>query len=292
MNTKLQLKKFEQSLDVIRSITRAFEHTATQKMAVNKREIERLNNHLAEINQTYMSAKVSIVRNPAALAAALNSTARVPTRKKVVLLVSSEPQYYANLLVQMAQEFITEVRAGADGVIIGKPGRDEVVKQGGAKLTFTSFDFSDDKPDWNVVQKVSEILLQYAQIIVIFAQFQSILKQDVIKEDIAKRITQPTQVQAKKYLIKPNPKSALVYLENQILTGALLQKLYENGLAKSAVRVKILEIGEIAERLTVALERFAKFKRKVNREIDNRKQVNLYSGQSVWQKESIFTVYR
>src|SRR3989344_7644796 len=99
MNTRAQLKKFEESLDVIVSITKAFEHTATQKIAVNKNEIERLNQHLGEIKQTYMSAKVSITRKNAQLPAVYNTIVRKPKGSKVVLLISSEPQYYSNLLV-------------------------------------------------------------------------------------------------------------------------------------------------------------------------------------------------
>lgn len=292
MNTKAQLKKFEESLDIIRSITRAFEHTATQKMVVNRNEIERLKVHLNEIKQTYMSTKVSIRRKNVPKDTLVNSTVRVPTRSKVVILISSEPEYYSNLLDRMASEFISEVKSGADGIVIGKPGRDEVDKRIGKKINYSFFDFDDNKPDWPAVNKVSQILLQYAQIVVIFCQFRSILAQDVIKEDIAGKVTEDVDVEAKKYLIKPDSKTALEYLEHQLITGNFLQKLYENGLAKSAIRVKILEIGEIAERLAVAMDMFERYKRKVNREINNRKLINLYSGSSVWHEQSIFTVYR
>src|SRR3990167_8846492 len=292
MNTKAQLKKFEKSLDIIRSITRAFEHTATQRMAVNKSEIERLRGHLAQARQTYVSTKVSITRKNKKLGSNVNLTARAPTRAKVILLVSSEPKYYGELLGHMANEFITEIKNGCDGLIIGMPGKEEVDKRSTKKINYTFFDFDDDKPDWKVVNQVGKILLEYSQIIVLFSQFRSIMAQDVIKEDLAKQLSNDLNVEPKKYLIMPSPKVALDYMEKQLITGSLLEKLYENGLAKTAVRIKILEIGEIAQRLSVAVEKFEKYKRKVNRQINNRKLVNLYSGSNVWREKSIITVYR
>lgn len=292
MNTRAQLKKFEESLDVILSITKVFEHTATQKIAVNKNEIARLNQHLGEVKQTYMSAKVSITRKNAQLPAVYNTIVRKPKGSKVVLLVSSEPQYYGNLLVLMAQEFISEVESGAKGVVIGKPGKEEVDKRAKKTINYQFFNFIDDKPDWQIINKISEILFDYSQILVIFSHFRSILSQDVVIEDIAKRVAQSTPAAYKKYLIKPTAKDVLESLEKHLLTGALLEKLYQNGLAKSAVRVKILEIGEIAERLTVAIDKFKKYKAKVNRAVNNKKLISLYSGSSIWREKSIFTVYR
>lgn len=290
MSTKHQLKKFEKNLDLLRSITRAFEHTATKKMAVNKVEIEQIQRFLLEVKQTYINAKISV---PFVNRAALNRPVRDFVKKKVAVLISSEPAYYGHLLSYMVDSFTSELEAhDTDAVIIGKPGKDEFDKKNTKGYRYIYFDFDDRKPDWRVVHDVSEILVNYSEINVIFAKFKSILTQDVINEDVAKEVLTAKPAQLKKYLIKPEPKSALTFLEKQIITSGFLQKLYENGLAKSAIRVRILEIGEIAEKLTEAMEKFEQYKRKVLRSLNNRKLANLYSSSSVWGSESIFTVYR
>lgn len=290
MSTKHQLKKFEKNLDLLRSITRAFEHTATKKMAVNKAEIEQIQRFLLEVKQTYINAKISVHHaNPASL----NRPVRDFVKKKVVVLISSEPAYYGRLLSYMVDAFGHELEAhDTDAVIVGRPGKDEFDKKNAKGYRYIYFDFDDRKPDWRVVHDVSEILTKYNQVQVIFAKYKSILTQDVVNEDVAKQVLNAKPTQRKKYLIKPEPKTALSFLEKQIITSGFLQKLYENGLAKSAIRVRILEIGEIAEKLTEAMEKFEKYKRKVLRSLNNRKLANLYSSSSVWGSESIFTVYR
>ena len=113
-----------------------------------------------------------------------------------------------------------------------------------------------------------------------------------MNQNIAQEALKENTYEKKKYLIKPEPVSALTFLEKQILSSNLLQKLFENGLAKGAIRVRILEIGEIAERLSESMEKFEIYKKKVIRDINNRKLVSLYSGSNIWHRESIFTVYR
>ena len=309
MNTKAQLKKFERSMDDLRSITRAFEHTATKRMAVNKSEIEKIGKHLSEVKQTYVNTKISIAKGgkqpfdfvyaegnrstQGKQAAVLNLNVRKVSKAKIVLLITSEPAYYGNLMPKMISEFVSELGDGtADAVIIGKPGRVEFDKINRGRFKYKFFDFSDEAPDWQIVSQISEVIKTYGQINIIFCKFESILTQDVLNQNIAQEALKENTYEKKKYLIKPEPVSALTFLEKQILSSNLLQKLFENGLAKGAIRVRILEIGEIAERLSESMEKFEIYKKKVIRDINNRKLVSLYSGSNIWHRESIFTVYR
>jgi len=292
MSTKKQLEKFEKNLDVLTSITRAFEHTATKRMEVNKKRVEDLGKYLVDVKQTYANIKISTVGKKQNREAALRLPSRKPAKRKIVVLVSSEPSYYGHLLNFMTDSFMKELEPGdSDALIIGKPGKEEVDRKR-PKFKYTFYDFHDEKPDWNVVHEVATLLASYAEIQIIFAKFQSIMTQDVIKQDVAQEVVNARPSEIKKYLVKPEPAAALSFLEKQIITSQLLQKLYENGLAKNAIRVKILEIGEIAERLSENIEKFEKFKIKVIRSINNRKMAALYSSRDMWQSSSIFTVYR
>ncbi len=293
MNTKAQIRKIEESLDVMRSITRAFEHTATQQMQINKREIEGLKSYLNEVKDTYFNAKISRVKKRSEIGNILASSVRRPGKRKIVILVSSEPGYYGNLLSFMADEFIRQASfANADSVIVGLPGKEEVDRRNRGKISYRYFEFHDEHPNWKVIADLSKVVMNYEEINVIFAKYKSILKQDVVNEDLGREVKNGSLKEFKKYLIKPDSKTALFYLEQQIVTNQLLQKMYENGLAKNSVRVRILEIGEIAQRLTEAIERFEKLKRKFGHEINNRKLANLYSSRGAWENRSIFTVYR
>src|SRR3989344_1050631 len=145
MSTKKQLEKFEKNLDVLRSITRAFEHSATKRMEVNKKEIEGLNGYLADVKQTYANIKISQVAKAQNRQAALATSVRKPTKKKIVALVSSEPQYYGQLLNYMVDTFLKEaVETGVDALVIGKPGKVEVDKKS-PDLKYIYYDFDDAK---------------------------------------------------------------------------------------------------------------------------------------------------
>ncbi len=293
MNTKQQLKKFERSMDVLRSITRAFEHTATKRMTINKNEIEKIGKHLSEAKQTYVNTKISVAKKAEQLAVILNLNVRKVSKKKIILLITSEPAYYGNLMPKMISEFVRELGNGAaDAVIIGKPGKVEFDKINRRRFKYIFYDFSDDAPDWQIVSRISEVIKDYGRINIIFCKFQSILTQDVLNQNIAEEVLKVNAYDKKKYLIKPEPVSALTFLEKHILSSNLLQKLFENGLAKGAIRVRMLEIGEIAERLAESMEKFEIYKKKVIRDINNRKLESLYSGSNIWHRESIFTVYR
>ena len=296
-------------MDDLRSITRAFEHTATRRMAINKSEIEKIGRHLAEVKQTYVNTKISVAKGAkqpfdfsstsltagaqGKQAAVVNLNVRKVSKAKIVLLITSEPAYYGNLMPKMISEFVSELGDGAaHALIIGKPGKVEFDKINKKRLEYKFFDFSDEVPDWQVVSRISEVIKDYGQINIIFSKFESILSQDVLNQNIAQQALKLNSYDKKKYLIKPEPVSALTFLEKQILSSSFLQKLFENGLAKGAIRVRILEIGEIAERLAESMEKFEIYKKKVVRDINNRKLVSLYSGSNIWHRESIFTVYR
>lgn len=293
MNTKAQIKKMEKGLDILQSIARAFEHTATKKMQINKKDLEDLGSYLGEVKQTYFNAKISFVKKPNEANFILNSAVRKTSKKRIVILITSEPIYYGQLLPYMVEQFLKEAsEVGTDSYIIGIPGKEEVDKRNMSKISYKYFDFDDERPNWQVISRLSSVVMDYEEIQVIFAKYRSILKQDVVKEDLGKEVKNGSAGEVKKYLIKPDTPTALSYLEKQIVTNQLLQKMYENGLAKSAIRVRILEIGEIAERLTETMEKFEKLKVKFAHEVNNRKLANLYGSRDVWQSESIFKVYR
>ncbi len=294
MNSRALIKKLEESLDNISSITRVFEHSAAKKMDVNREEMAKLFNYVSEARETYSYTKVAATakhkKNQQAMLAAAY---RIPKKKKILILVTSESKYWGNLINSLVSLFISEFNQGsADGIVVGEVGKNLLSKQGFGAQNVIYFDFNDDKPDWGVIAKVNEQITDYAEIIIFYGQYKSILTQEIKREDISKSVFVQNIPSIKKYEFEPSGNSALGLLEKQIIASSFLQKLYETGLTKNAVTVKVLEIGVIAERINAAFLQIAKYKLRLNKDTNNRKQTQLFGSRDLWQKGGIFTVGR
>jgi len=289
VNSKLIIRKMEESLDNIRAITRVFEHSAARKMDVNRDEIGKLVNHLNEAVNSYSYVKIAQAGNKKNRDALLASSWRSIKKKKVLILVTSESKYVGNLVDAMVKQFILEFsQGGSDAIVIGEVGKNLLAKQGFSAPNVIYFDFNDDKPDWNVVSKVNEQLTDYGQIVIFYGQYKSILTQELKREDISQAIIVKSVPNAKKYDFEPSALEALGMLEKQIISSSFLQKLYETGLTKNAVAVKVLEIGFIAERINVSLVQIAKYKLKLSKDVNNRKQTQLFGSRDLWEKGGLF----
>lgn len=293
MNSKIALKRLEQSLVNIRALTRVFEHIASKKMDINRQEIARLQNYLEEAVETYSQAKVAHAEKDKSRDAILRTAYRAPGKRKVLIMVTSESKYVGNLIKSMARLFIKEFRqGGCDGIVVGDAGKRLLLEQGFKEANVTYFDFNDDKPDWNTIVAVNAQIGNYLEAVVFWGKYKSILSQEIEREDVGKNVVVTDVAKAKNYDFERGAKMPLALLERQIMSSVFVQKLYETGLTKNAVQVKILEIGAIAERINAAMAQLAKFKLRMNKDSNNRKQTQLYASKSVWEKGGVFAVER
>lgn len=290
MNTKKQLKKLEDSLNNIRSITRVFEHVAAQKIDVNRNELVNLAGHIKEAVSSYGSIKIAFSRDHKKQSLEVMRTAmREPVKRKVLVFVSSESKYFGNIINSIAQLFVAEFKqGGADAMIIGRIGREMLEAQKTFSPQMMFFDFNDDKPDWNIFHSVSEELSKYQEIVIFYGKYKSILTQEAKREDISQAVRVDSTISPKKYEYEGGDRKALALLEKQIISSAFMQKLFESGLAKNAVAVKILEIGAIAERINQAFGQLSILKLRYAKDVNNRKQIQLYGSRHLWEKGGIF----
>lgn len=293
MNSKRVLKEFIEALDDISAITRVFEHVASRKMEINKTEVERVNRRLIEERESYSYAKISLAGARRDRETILQTAYRVPVKKKIILLVSSESRYAGVLIDSMVRQFILEFnRGGADGIVIGDVGRMLLKKYRFNSENVSYFNFDDDRPNWNVVSQVSERISKYLEVVVYWGKFKSILTQELEREDLAKSVAVEDVPKVRRYEIEEKRSQVLAALEKQIITSAFMEKLLEAGLTKYAVRVKLLEIGAIAERINAAYEQIAKYKVRLTKDITNRKQTQLYGARSTWERKGVFSIGR
>src|SRR3989344_2220546 len=297
--SRVQLKKLETSIATIRSIARVFQNAATRKMKINQEEIAKIDQYVKEAAEIYfVSKKAALATKNIQLAeAVLTAPVRKASKKRVLVLISSESRYYGSLIAGLFDRFLSEfARGDADGFILGGIGR-ELFEENpvgrrrdlSKNVTFLSFD--DDNPDFSSVGGIIKKLVQYSQIVVFYGQYESVFRQDAKVVELGGSIAPIASIDKKKYLFRPNALSALVFLEEQFIAGKFLAKLYESGLAKYGYRVKILQIGQVAQRISQALDELSKSKLAFSKISKNKKQSQLFSGSRLWTGDQIVSVY-
>lgn len=288
--TKQELKKFSEVVTTIKSITRVYEQAAARKMQMVKLEIESIKEYLTAATGTYSSTKYAVGegKSEKVRQAILSRPFRNVTKNEVLVFIASQSQYFGNLIPSLAKAFVAEYqKTSADSIVLGKIGWELVQKNVGSAPNITYLDFDDTSPSWQVVHDVSQKVSAYAKVVVFFGEYKSVLTQEAKSEDISQRVVIHDVKEHKKYLFRPQPGLALSYLEQQMIAGGVLEKVYESQVAKYAARIKILEIGQVAQKISDAVEGLARGKRNLRKSTNNKKQMQLFTGSSLWQEEGI-----
>lgn len=290
MSSKAELRKLSDAVATIKSITRVYEQAAARKMRVVRMEMEKIVEYLDAARGTYSNVKHSIsqAEKERVKQAILGSSFRRPTKNEVLVLIASQSQFYGQLIPNLFGQFIAWYRkTGSDSIILGHTGRELLAKEGIKSTNITYFDFDDSVPDWNVIHKVSEIIGGYAKIVVFYGEYKTVLTQEAKSADISQMVMVRDVDEVKKYLFRPQAGHTLSFLEKQMIAGGFLQKIYEAQVAKYAARIKILEIGQVAEKISEAIGDLSRTRRRVRKSINNKKQQQLFTGSELWQEEGM-----
>lgn len=292
MISKKELAQLSEQIGAIKSLTRVFEQAAARRIKINQVEIEKINSYLSAARQTYTAGKKAVVwgLKPEVGEVVLRSSLRNIQGKRALILITSQNNYYGSLISNMVDLFASEYKkAGGAVIVLGKIGMELLRKHNIDNQNITYYDFDDNNFDTSIISKVSGQVAGYGQIIVFFGQYQGILRQAPASVDLGQSVTIEKVPEINRYLFRPEPKKSLVFLETQIIAGSILEKILQTGVAKYAVRVKILEIGQVAQRISEALDQIGKNRLRVRKHINNKKQLQLLTGAALWKQEGIVT---
>ena len=294
MNTRSELRKFEKTISTISAISRVFQNVTAKKMKVNQEEVGHTEKYLSEAQKTYSAAKLAAVgkKKPDAAAVILKSSFRKPQKEKVLLLLASEKEYFGSLIEGVIGKFLEEYKkGGVKGIVLGRAGREIIQRANVNAANLTFYDLNDDNPDFKLVSQIAKELTLYKQILTYFGEYESVFRQDAKAEDLSNLNFEVTFVEkAPGYIFAPPGYANLSFLEDQLIAGRFVQKLYVSGLAKYGYRVKILQVGEVARRLSEAMDQLARARRKVNKIVKNSKQNQLFGSMRAWGQEELVNV--
>lgn len=287
MNSKAELKKLERSFATIQAIARVFQETTIKRFKVNQDELLRINAYSANGLEIYKRARYNFLKLKNDEIS--SKTLRVTLRDKALVLVTAEKQYYGSLLGGVVNLFINEYQKhDSDVFVLGKKGWDILLSKGINDPKIKFYNLNDDQPDLKAIKSLLSEIFTYKKIMLFYGHYESTFHQDAKALDIVENINFTSAPKTfKKYIFSDKSPFSLGLLEQQLISSSFLSKLYESGMAKFGYRTKVLQIGIVAQKLFEMEEMLGKFKVQISKKNKNRKQNELFSTSSFWEKPDI-----
>lgn len=287
MYSKKELKKYSEAVTTIKSITRVYEEAAARRIKLIQRSAESVNEFIGSVSDTYVNTKLALLANEQQKKNGrkniLAKSFRSFNRKQVIIMVASHENYYGNLIPSIFRLWKDKMEAtGADGIILGNTGKRLLDKTTFRPKNLAVLDLDDAKPDWKIVYQVGVSVSHYEKITVFCGKYKTVLNQIPEKSEISNTITIGQIQNIKHYLIETRADEILDYMERETIHAQLQLKIYQAQIARYAARIKILEIGQVAEKMSQVIGDLNKSRVKVHKNLNNKKQLQLYTGVNLW----------
>lgn len=282
-----KIKEDLEALEIISTITSVYQEIAKMRMLQIREDVLKNRVFLEELAKIYHKVKMAYLfalekRTTFKKREELERLTFLKKRKRVaVIFLSANQPFYGNLIHNIwGTLFMFLKEREVELIVVGKTGRDFVSFFYPSK-TYSYFDLDDDKPKDEEIKKIAEFAKNYQTVLVFHGKFESITKQTVVISEISGSL--PIKGESKKtreYLFEPSPKEIFQFFETEIFTSLLKHTIFEHQLAKFSAR--LVAMYEATERSKEIKKRLELEKRKLQKELFNKKQLDLFSGYQLW----------
>lgn len=293
MYSKSELKKYSEAVTTIKSITRVYEEAAARRIKLIQQAVDKVNEFIGNSADAYVNIKFGVMADAKAAGRPVDNilakSYRKHSSKTVLVLISSHENYFGNLVPNLYLNWSKDMKAtGADGVILGNTGKRLLDKDHGfVPKNLEVYDLEDNSPDWKVVYQVGQLVNDYKSIVIYYGAYKTVLTQTAEKTDVSNTITVGQVQQVKRYLFESGPDEILGLFEQNVINANLQLKVYQSQIARYAARIKILEIGQVAEKMSQVISDLGRGRRKVHKNLNNKKQLQLFTGSNLWSEGEI-----
>jgi len=287
MYSKAELKKYSEAVATIKSITRVYEEAAARRIKLIQGSVEKVTQFIGDASDTYINVKFGLVAEQKTKDKKkqniLSKSFRRQSKKGVLVLISSHEQYFGNLIPNLFSRWEKEMlKTNFDGIILGNTGKNLLDKSKNKFKNVKNFDLDDNNPDWDLISRIGKEIAVYQKIVVFYGEYKTVLNQVAAKQDISNSITIGQVQEVKRYLFESQGDAILAFFEEEVINALLQLKVYQSQVARFAARIKILEIGQVAEKMSQVIGDLSRGRRKVHKALNNKKQLQLYTGVELW----------
>lgn len=291
MPTFKEIKEDLERIKIISALTSALQEIAQIRMNEVRGNVLRNRIFLEELSKVYIRAKLAYFAQEKLKRMgifkkkniSLDEISVLKKRGNLLLIFLSANQPFYGALIYNIWSVVSDFlkKEVADLAVVGKMG-EGLVNVFAPSQKYFYFDLNDDKPRPEEIKKIVEFAKSYKRVIVFHGKYESILKQKVAVSEISGVLPTPEKIEkARHYLFEPSGKDILEFFETEIFASLFNQTVLEHQLAKFAARViAMYQATEKAKKM----ERELIVKQiKLQKELMNKKQINLFSGFQLWQ---------
>ncbi len=200
----------------------------------------------------------------------------------VSILLAPNSKMYGDIVARTYRVFRDKVNnSDTDIVILGKVGKEFYEKES-HKKAYTYFDIPDSGVTMEDLKQVIYHVSHYEKIDVYFGKFESFINQTPVNQNLlGQEFETKTNQDFYGYIYEPSFGTVKGFFETQIFASLLKQSVFEGQLGRYASRVKAMEMA--LENIDNNSKRLKSTYRRVQRQVENRKQIGIISGLSLWQ---------
>ncbi len=295
MPTFKEIKEDLERVKIISTLTSALQEIAQIRMSEVRENVLKNRIFLEKIAEVYRKAKLAYFAQEKLKKEGIFKKKRVSldeiflSKKKkgpLLIFLSANQPFYGIIIYNIwSVVFNLLQKEKTDLAVVGKIG-EGLVNVFAPSQSYSYFELNDDKPKPEEIKKIADFAKNYQRVIVVHGKYESILRQQVAISEISGILPTEEKIEkAKHYLFEPSGKEILEFFETEIFTSLLHQTVLEHQLAKFASRViAMYQASEKAKKVERELELK---KIKWQKDLMNKKQINLFSGFQLWQKEEV-----
>jgi len=277
-----EIKENLKAISNIETITKTYQEVANLRM--NKIRQRVLNNRefIEELSRVYTLAKKSyLVQLKKGEATKVEEPFIKRGGKRVVVFLSCNERFHGTLILDIWRELSNYLAENkADLTVAGRMGK-YLAESSGFGLKMFCFDLDDDEPKKEEIKNIIKFIKNYEEIIIFHGRFQTILSQKVVQSNISGGVTMEKELaEVKSYLFEPSPEAVLEFFETELMSAFFNQAVLEHRLSRYTTRmIAMYQATENAKERKRKLEIEQK---KIERQLLNRKQIELFSGFQLW----------
>ncbi len=283
-----EIKENLKAISNIETITMAYQEIANLRMNEIRQIVLSNREFIEELSRVYTLAKkayLSLLKTGGKAMKKEESFIKRNRGKVAVFLSCNKPSFYGTLILDIWQEIQGDLKEKeVDLVTVGRMGK-YLAEISEWRLKMFYFELNDEKPERERVKEIMEFLKNYEEIIIFHGRFHTVLSQKVVQTNISGGITLKEKLgEVKSYLFEPSPEAVLEFFETELMSAFFNQALLEHRLSRYATRIVAMyqatkNAKEIREKLKIE-------QKKLERQLLNKKQIEVFSGFQLWSKEN------
>lgn len=206
--------------------------------------------------------------------------------KEAIVLLTANTKLYGDIIPKVSRAFLETAKiSSADIIVIGKQGKN-YFDEARIKKPYQFFEIPDTNVSLSLIKNLTSTLIVYEKVHVFYGKFNNIISQNPVETSITGDL--PIEQEQEKnesqedFLFEPNLDEVAVFFEDQIFSLLFAQTINEAQLGKFASRITAMERAQnnMEKQLETLLRRQVRLKNLMN----NKKQLELLAGRSLWGK--------